>query len=533
MTVGRVALAAIAGFILVAVAGVLLRPLLPIDETRYLSVAWEMHLGGDYLVPHKNGAIYTHKPPMLFWLINLVWTVTGVSEIAARLVAPAFVLLGILLTGTLARRFWPEVEGVGARAVVVLAGTTVFAVLGGLTMFDSMLAFATLGGLLALLPALRRGQIRYWLLYGAALAFGGLAKGPVILIHLLPPLLLYPVWLPARDRRRPLAVLAGAAIAIVFALFLVGLWLVPAIRAGGPDYRDAILWSQSAGRIANSFAHSRPWWWFAALLPLLLFPWIWSPVVWRAVPRLPLAEPGTRLCLVWALAPFVLFSLISGKQVHYLMPELPAVALLVARALPPDAAKARWEPAILPAVLLALLAVGMGLGLLHGGDIASLLQPAPMLIGWAVLVALLAWGSVRVGGYAGLALLGLGLVLSLNLLFGTTRAREAYDGSAIASRLRCFEDRGIAVVSTGYNAEFNFTGRLTRPLDELPDPSALEAWAPAHPGGLVIAEVGRKAPDWPARETIRFGGEDWGLWLVSDRPGAEPRSDAPVALDCE
>lgn len=49
-------------FVPAALAGVLLRPLLPIDETRYLSVAWEMHLGGDFLVPHKNGAIYTDKP---------------------------------------------------------------------------------------------------------------------------------------------------------------------------------------------------------------------------------------------------------------------------------------------------------------------------------------------------------------------------------------------------------------------------------------------------------------------------------------
>ena len=45
-------------------AALALRPLLPIDETRYLTVAWEMWLDGSYLVPHLNGEIYTHKPPL-------------------------------------------------------------------------------------------------------------------------------------------------------------------------------------------------------------------------------------------------------------------------------------------------------------------------------------------------------------------------------------------------------------------------------------------------------------------------------------
>ncbi|MBI2235329.1 MAG: glycosyltransferase family 39 protein, partial [Micavibrio aeruginosavorus] len=51
-------------------AVVLLRPLLPIDETRYVTVAWEMFLRHDPLAPLTvNGTPYHHKPPLLFWLI--------------------------------------------------------------------------------------------------------------------------------------------------------------------------------------------------------------------------------------------------------------------------------------------------------------------------------------------------------------------------------------------------------------------------------------------------------------------------------
>ena len=50
-----------------------LRPLLPVDETRYLSVAWEMWQRGDFLVPHLDGVPYSHKPPLLFWLVHGLW----------------------------------------------------------------------------------------------------------------------------------------------------------------------------------------------------------------------------------------------------------------------------------------------------------------------------------------------------------------------------------------------------------------------------------------------------------------------------
>ena len=45
--------------VLAAAAGIATRPLLPIDETRYASVAWEMFTHGSWLVPHLNGAPYS------------------------------------------------------------------------------------------------------------------------------------------------------------------------------------------------------------------------------------------------------------------------------------------------------------------------------------------------------------------------------------------------------------------------------------------------------------------------------------------
>ena len=68
--------------VLAALTGVafVARPMTPIDETRYISVAWEMWLRGDWLVPYKNGEPYSHKPPLMMWLFQIGWAIFGVSE---------------------------------------------------------------------------------------------------------------------------------------------------------------------------------------------------------------------------------------------------------------------------------------------------------------------------------------------------------------------------------------------------------------------------------------------------------------------
>lgn len=514
MTSRQIGALALIAFALVAISGIVLRPLIPIDETRYVSVAWEMRVSGDWLVPHKNGAIYTDKPPLLFWLINLVWSVTGVSEWAARTVGPAFGLAAIAGTWALGRRLWDD--RTGARAAAVLSGFTVFALYGGATMFDMLLSLAVILGAGALWSALvQGGGRRSWAVFGLALALGVYAKGPVILVHLMPLVLLSPLWVPAL-RRPPLGqTLRGAGLALAVALTIVGIWVVPAAILGGPEYREMILWKQSSGRMVSSFAHARPWYWLAATLPLLLFPWVWSPALWRGLRRVDRTDPALRLCGLWALSGLVMFSLISGKQVHYLMPELVAVALIFARALGPSAE----EPAAplagigVPA-LLALFggaaAISAALGLAGGAD-AALLRPAVSVVAACVVLLLITAVALRLPLTLGMALLGLGVVLVLNLGIGLTGLRQAYDARIVASQIAGHEAQGIAVVNVRYSAEFNFPARLTAPVAEL-SADALPGWLSLHPQGLVLAACGAGVLPPPATREITFNGKSWCLW---------------------
>lgn len=517
---GRIASAgacALLGLATLAVAGVLLRPALPIDETRYLAVAWEMWARGDWLVPTKNFELYTHKPPLLFWTINLVWSLTGISEIAARLVGPGYAALALVLTGRLARQLWPDLPGIGGRAMLALAGLFAFAWSGGLTMFDAAVAAATVGGMLALLCASASRRPQDWALLGLALAAGGLAKGPVILIHLGPALMLAPVWSGGRVTLRGLV--PGVAIAVATGLGLVALWVVPAALSGGADYRHAILWTQSAGRVADAFAHARPWWFFPALLPLLLFPWSAVPALWRAALGADWRDPGLRLCLVWGGAALLLFSAISGKQAHYLIPELPAAALIVAR-LAPARFSLRGPAAIVAALALAgIVAVS---GLVPLGRAGALVQPRAAAAAACLLALAVCFVALRVRGLAGGTILTLGMLLSLDLMIGATATRALYDTHPLAAAIVPFEPQGIAFYGQRYHAEFNFAGRLTAPVATPGTAQDLAAWQLVHPKGVIIARLDKAHPPWPAARAIPFRNAPYALWRAADAPRPEP-----------
>lgn len=500
-------------FALLLLLQIVARPLLPIDETRYLDVAWEMRLTGDIAHLTRNFDLYTHKPPLLFWLVNLVWLATGVSEFAARLIGPAFALVAAAMTAGLARSLWPVDRGIGARAALVMLGFSVFAVYGSATMFDTMLTVAVVAGIWTLWRiGLGESGGWTWALFGLCLALGTYAKGPVVLVHLAVPYLTLRLWAPNPPAAKHIA--RGGALALAVGLAVVALWLVPAIVGGTPAYRQELLWTQSAARVAGGLAHDRPVWFLLALLPVLLFPWGWSLRVWPALVEAVRGDGAGRLCLIWGVAGLILFSLISGKQAHYLLPEYPAAALLFARAFGTERMQ-RGGLQVAPVLLLllgaGLLAIAVGL-VAPKGD-AALLVPRIVVVAVALLavaLAALAWVTPGMGGFA---VAGVGLVLVLHALIAGTGLRQGYDGRAIAARLAAAAPGGLAVTGMPYNAEFNFAARLTGPVATPADDAALRAWAEAHPEGLIFGPVAA-LPDSPAA-TERYNRRDYGFWPAS------------------
>lgn len=476
-------------FAIAATTLILLRPLMPIDETRYVAAAWEMYAGGSALVPHLDGVIYAHKPPLLFWLIDLVWLSGGVTTLGARLVAPAFAVAAVALTGLLARSLWPDQPWRAGRAALILAVSPVFLLFGSTTMFDAMLSVATLLAMLALWRAARGVSLAPWIGLGAAMALGVYAKGPVILLHVLPVALAMPFWVRRDERPALLHWYRNLGLALLTATLLVAVWLVPALIAGGAEYRTEVLWRQSAGRMVSSFAHKRPWWFFIALLPLLLWPFGWTlRGIASLRPRTLIATMQDRLLAVWFVASLAAFSLISGKQVHYLLPELPALALLLSGASPGPRTRRRDLWLALPVIAVVLLIVAAWIGRVPPlAEMGFRLPAAAALLGCLSAVAGIA-GYLRLTGWpVRLAALPLGLMLALHfgvrpLLF------ERYDVTAIGQAIAPYDDKGIAITDGRYPAQFNYAARLRHPVARLTDAAQISTWWQHHPDGILLSD---------------------------------------------
>ena len=489
-----------------ATVALLTRPLTPIDETRYVSAAWEMWLRGDFLVPFKNGEPYSHKPPFMFWMFQIGWAIFGVNDWWPRLVSPVFSAGGLALTFLLARRLWPQHSGVAGSSTLVLMGSFWWIVFSTSAMFDVLLAFWVLLGMHGVLQA-ADGKRRGFAILGIAIGLGVLTKGPVILLNLLPITVLAPWWNPGMKWTRwfggvGLAVLLGAAIALA--------WALPAGMSGGEAYRNAIFWGQTADRMVDSFAHRRPVWWYLPLLPVLLFPWFVWPVLWQAMAHhwKEGLDRGTRFCLAWMLPVFIAFSFISGKQPHYLVPMFPAFALLAARVLA-DRTTSRVG---LPALLAGML--GVALILASHGQIAALhSQVAELPPLWTgvllVLLALLAWVAGRRGIPPVLTLGVLGaFTLSLVQLAAARSIEPLYNIKPMAQAIKQVQDQGFPVANAAYyHAQYQFLGRLENPLVELRGVE-LTRWLATHPEGYVVIYLNdrQKLDAIPARHKQAYRG---------------------------
>lgn len=513
------------GWTAFALTTLALRPALPVDETRYLGVALEMAQRGDLWLLHNNGGAYDHKPPLLFWLINAIWSLTGIHDWSARLLPILLTLLNARLLIALTTRLYPEAVERADRVLLLFFGTAYLAVYQTALMFDPLLLSSVLLAWLGLLRGVR-GEWAGPLYFGAGVALGLLAKGPVIWVYTVPALLLTPLLQPTADwRRRPYG------FALLAALIPLGLWLLLAERSE-PGMLHKLIVVQTLERIAGAHAaaHPQPLWWYLPLLPLLLLPWSAWPPLWRAVLHHARALHHTQSgrWLAWlAAAILAILSLINGKQVHYLLPLLTLACLYahgLLNATAPEPTSSPEPGALRP--LLAQLARGrlgrdhtgmptlarhalpllLALGGLsamllaavlaahrHPPDTVALLLPvllATLIVLGALLIAVRDH-TPRTGLSAAASLLTLALIVEAVL----GRIGERYDLRDMAQYAGHAERTGRPIAWVGhYQNELRFYGRLTRPVTAL-RPEHAAAWIARHPDALVILRQKRLADE--------------------------------------
>ena len=330
------------------------------DEVRYAYVAREMAQDGHWLVPHRSGEYYAHKPPLLFWLVNLASFATAlpIGRITVRL--PGFFagLLALWSVARLAERW------AGAKAawpsVLTLCTTYLFWHEIGFARMDGLLLGWTMGALALLFlnddaPARWKPALA-WLCMG----LGILTKGPVGL--LVPAGAYAAARLAAGEGRllRKTHWLWGP----LLALSLPALWLGAAWLHGAPDgYFRELLFSQNLSRAAGALGHRQPFYYFLMSAPADLLPWtLVLPAAAGILFRDPARRPLLRRLGGWIAFILVFFSLSASKRNIYILGAFPAAAILIGSAWAElDAARSRPARFARGAFLLLLPIAGLGL----------------------------------------------------------------------------------------------------------------------------------------------------------------------------
>ncbi|KEI72451.1 ArnT family glycosyltransferase [Endozoicomonas elysicola] len=351
-------------------------PLMDTTEARYGEMARLMSETGNWLTPQFDyGVPFWGKPPLFTWMsaAGIEWF--GLSEFAVRF--PHW-LAGIFVMAVMAL-FARKLGFNALRTSVVMATCGIFLLSKGAVMTDMVL---TVGMVLAMTGFYLcwKGE-EFWGYVGfIGLAIGLLSKGPLILV--LVGLTVLP-WLVIQHglkqafmvlwHRFPL--LTGSLLMLVIALP----WYLMAEQAT-PGFLDYFIvgehfkrfvvsgWEGDLYGTAHEEVRGTIWWfWLYSAAP-------WSIVLpvllWRQRHSLLLRARGNdgvlSFLLLWLVSPMVLFTGAGNILQAYVLPGIPALALLISMLLPEKIMAPRWFRLV--CCIAPMLMLGYTIAMINGGS---------------------------------------------------------------------------------------------------------------------------------------------------------------------
>lgn len=330
-------------------------PLLDPDEGRNAEVGREMALTNDYVMPRLDALPYLDKPIVYFAAEAAAMELLGPTETAARLPALFFTFATAAFVWWLARRLW-DADTAAIAAIMTLA-TPLTIAFSRTVIFDSALAFFVTVAMGAMYLAIEE-RPRWNLLAWAAIGFGVITKGPVAIA--LPLLVAIPY---AIVRKRAGAIWSFAGLAVFVAVIAPWVW---AISRAVPDFLHYVVVTETAQRLATkALKRTGPPWYFVPFLLFGALPWTvfaaaagfgGSKLRGAAQPRDRATPQPILFLILWLAIPFVFFSLSQSKRPQYILPLMPAVALLAARAWCDSPRGRKWAGGVMAAFGALLLA---------------------------------------------------------------------------------------------------------------------------------------------------------------------------------
>ena len=326
------------------------------SEFRWAEIAREMVVTHNYFWPTINGRVYYDKPLGSYWLVIFSTPFTGgLNEAATRLPSAIAGLLAVLLLMILVRRFYDARTAILAGVILATSFSFVF------FSRDASADVETITGELAALLLFNHNEERggglwvvdLWLIMAAT----SLTKG---LLGFALPLLVIGAYSCLRDGWAQLfqEILHGSAADRIRKLIARNRWFfnwytVAGVAVGGFVYYLpfeisarmmgtqkglAMVYRENVVRFFHPFDHRGPIYLYVYVIFGLMAPWsalLPAALVETHSLRRADAEPARadRFALVYFWATFIFFTLSGSRRSYYILPILPAAAILVARTL--------------------------------------------------------------------------------------------------------------------------------------------------------------------------------------------------------
>jgi len=381
------------------------------DEPRYAEVAREMLARHDWITPVLGNQPWLEKPPLYYWQAMVAYDIFGVSDWASRLPSAVDATLMVVAIFFFLGKFRPGFPLDGALMTASAAGVIGFARAASTDM--PLAAFFSIA-LLAWYAWYQTGSKLCLSGCYLALALATLAKGPVALF-LAAAILGVFAW-QSRDYRLIRRTLWLPGI-VMFSLIALP-WYV-AVELKNPEFFRVFIVEHNLSRFAtNLYHHPQPFWYFLPVTLLGLVPWtvfvltalvesIRKPSWWVGSSEVLPSEKALNLFqAIWLVVPVIFFSFSRSKLPGYILPALPAGALLVTDYVERSLARAH-RPAL-------------GLILLHS-VLAS--ATAGLAILYPVLEHRLGWGLPTAIGWTCAASLAIGIAITLRSRIGLRALR--------------------------------------------------------------------------------------------------------------
>ncbi len=322
-------------------------------ELRWAQIPREMLRTGQWFRPTINGQLYYDKPLGSYWLVVLSALCRGgCDETAARLPGALAGLLAVGLLMVLARKL--HGSATAWRAGLILATCFSMVFFARHASADLLNLAGTMLALVLFVCNRQRPDVRWLLPFWLVLALTSLTKG---LLGFVLPLLIIGVYCsfpsssegPAAEsptglagfcRRQRWLLNGKTLLALPLA---VGVYLLPFLISAiqhGDHSGLALVWRENLQRFVAPHNHRGPIYLYAGAIWVLLAPWslllpaalfLPSPLVGEGSGvRGPANRLFTRV-FFWTI--LIFFTLARSRRSYYLLPVLPAGALLVAELL--------------------------------------------------------------------------------------------------------------------------------------------------------------------------------------------------------